>query len=98
MKSFEDLKFESFNNGYNSGVRARLMFDNGYGVSVIQSSFSYGHIEGLYELAVLDSQGDLHYDNEVANGDVRGWLSPEEVTECMHLVQKFENSPKPVEQ
>ena len=36
----------------------------------------------MWELAVL--KGDqIHYDNEVANGDVRGWLYDNEVNDLL---------------
>jgi hypothetical protein len=70
------------------GVSARMMFENGYGVSVVRHSFSYGGKSGLYELAVLDDKGDLTYDTPVTN-DVIGYLTPEGVTETMALVQSL---------
>ena len=63
-------------------------FDNGYGVSVVRTPFSYGGKKGLYELAVL-KDGEIHYDNPVANGDVVGYLTEDEVSEFMVDVQKL---------
>jgi hypothetical protein len=54
---------------------------------------SYGGKNGLYELAVLDSNGELHYDNPVANGDVVGYLSEEDVTKLLEQIQKLEIAP-----
>ena len=53
-------------------------FANGWRVSIICSEFSYGGKDGLFELAVLDKNGRLHYDNPVSNGDVCGWLTEAE--------------------
>ena len=86
MKTFEDLEFNG--QEYHRGVQARLYFDNGWGVSVVCGPHTYGGDLGLYELAVL-KDGDLHYENEVAKGDVVGWLRPEDVTDAMKLVQGF---------
>jgi len=45
-------------------------------------------MNGLYELAVF-KDGQIHYDNAVANGDVVGYLREEDVTDAMLLIQKF---------
>jgi hypothetical protein len=67
-------------------VQAKMMFENGFGASVIKSSFSYGGKNGLYEIAVLDTDGELTYDTYVTN-DVIGHLTPEKVTETMAFIQ-----------
>jgi hypothetical protein len=86
MKTFEDLKFRPHRNA--DGIHSVMMFDNGYGVSVIKTPFSYGGKMGLYELAVLDSGDDITYKTPVTN-DVLGHLSEEEVTKYMIEVQKL---------
>jgi hypothetical protein len=70
---------------------AEHYFDNGFGVSVVRHQFSYGGTDGLYELAVLDSSGSLHYDNVVANGDVRGHLTRNQVLVLAGIVEDFKN-------
>jgi len=89
MKKFEDLEFEKLSDEpYMSGVRSRMMFENGYGVSVVSHTFSYGGKDGLFEIAVLDKKGDITYDTSVTN-DVIGYLNPDEVTEIMKQVQSL---------
>jgi hypothetical protein len=90
MKTFKDLEFKThpMAEGLN-GVISRIMFDNGFGASVVKHQYSYGGDRGLYELAVLDSNGDLHYNNPVANGDVIGYLKPNDVTDIMEKIQKL---------
>lgn len=88
MKTFEDLEFSKIVSPYLSGVRSRLMFENGFGVSVVCTDLSYGGKDGLYEIAVLNSQGDITYDTELTN-DVIGWLDKDKVTEIMLQVQKI---------
>jgi len=88
MKTFEDLEFKDFVVSYNSGVKSRMMFENGYGVSVVSTTSSYGGSEGLYEVAVLDSTGEITYDTPITS-DVIGWLKPEQVTEAMICVQNL---------
>ena len=88
MKTFKDLEFSNMDSfPYNEW--ARLYFDNGWGVSVVRGPHTYGGSNGLYELAVLKDR-DIHYENDVAKGDVVGWLRPEDVTDAMKLVQGFQ--------
>jgi hypothetical protein len=86
-KTFKDLEFIELNDLFYNGVQCRIHFDNGYGASVVRHNYSYGGREGLYELAVLGENGKLHYDNPVANGDVRGHLTEEEVTDLLKQIQ-----------
>jgi hypothetical protein len=67
---------------------SRTFFDNGYGVSVVKHDYSYGGDKGLYELAVLNENGDLTYDTPITE-DVIGWLRPEDVTDVMIKVQQL---------
>jgi hypothetical protein len=88
MKTFKDLEFVPHTAGM-GGVMSRIEFENGYGASVVKTPYTYGGDRGLYELAVLDSNGEIHYDNPVAKGDVVGYLREEDVTDAMLLIQKF---------
>jgi hypothetical protein len=85
-KTFEDIDFER--NEDLNGVVGRIMFDNGYGASVVRHIMSYGGKLGLYELAILDKEGDLTYDTPVTN-DVIGYLTPEEVTNYLIKIQEL---------
>lgn len=65
-------------------VQKLYRFSNGFGASVIRGEFTYGHDEGLWELAVLKfTDGDkyvLAYPKEVCpDEDVVGWLNDEQV-------------------
>ena len=53
-------------------------FANGRGVSVVRHHYSYGGQEGFFEIAVLDTYGQLDYTTEVTD-DVIGWLKAEDV-------------------
>jgi hypothetical protein len=92
MKTFKDLVFEPLDSEFLVGKACRIQFDNGFGASVVSHNYSYGGNEGLYELAVLNSTGDLVYDNPVADGDVRGYLSEEEVSALLIQIQKFNSN------
>jgi len=87
MKTFKDLEFKQ--HPHHDGIVARMFFENGYGVSVVRHAYSYGGDKGLFELAVLDDSGEIHYDNPVANGDVVGYLRPEDVNDAMLVIQKW---------
>ncbi len=86
MKQFKDLQFKK--HPHLNGVISRITFDNGYGASVVKHEFSYGGPNGLYELAVLDKNGDLTYDTPITN-DVIGYLREIDVTDVMEKIQKL---------
>jgi hypothetical protein len=87
MKTFKDLEFKPHTAGM-GGVMSRIIFENGYGASVVRHEYSYGGKDGLYELAVLDSNGELTYATPVTN-DVIGYLRPEDVTDVFAKIQQL---------
>jgi hypothetical protein len=88
MKTFEDLEFEIMTDPFMYGKKSVIHFDNGYGASVVSHNFSYGGKMGLYELAVLKDD-EIHYNNPVSGGDVRGYLTEDTVTNLLIEIQKF---------
>lgn len=88
MKEFKDLEFVNMSDDFFGvdGVRARIDFPNEFGASVVRHNYSYGGPDGLYELGVTKN-GELHYDNPVAEGDVIGNLNEEEITEILERIQ-----------
>ena len=87
QKQFKDLEFKKLDYPLN-GIQARINFDNGYGASIVSHEHSYGGKVGLYELAVLDKDGNITYDTPVTN-DVLGWLDESKVTETMLFIQSI---------
>jgi hypothetical protein len=86
MKTFNDLEFKE---PFCGGEISRVYFDNGYGVSVVRSQYSYGGKEGLYELAVVSEEtGEITYDTPITD-DVIGYLTPEGVTTLMLEIQQL---------
>lgn len=94
---FSDLNFQPHPSW--DGVQAKYFFDNGYGVSVIRSSHSYGGSDGLYELAVLKQYVQKDYGAKLSKeweicyttpitDDVLGHLTEEDVES---LLSKIEN-------
>ena len=86
MKKFKDLEFKPHPLG--DGIQAVMHFEKGFGVSVVQTPYSYGGKMGLYEIAVIDSEGQVVYDTPVADGVV-GYLQEAEVTKLMLQIQKL---------
>ena len=75
-------------NDYNGGVHKVYSFDNSYGASVIRHEGSYGFLDGLWELAVLNSEGELDYSTPITN-DVLGRLTWKEVSSNLREIQKL---------
>lgn len=84
MKGFNDLEFNDLPDL--GGIYCRIQFENGYGVSVIKHKYSYGGPDGLYELAILDSDGEITYDTPITD-DVIGYLTEEGVTALLTEIQ-----------
>lgn len=84
---FEDIKFRNFKPviagycDYLEGYHWVFEFSNGYGASVVCNEVSYGHNDGLFELAVIKG-GDICYDTPVTN-DVVGYLTADEVADYL---------------
>ena len=69
-----------------NGVGYEYQFDNGYGASVVKHDASYGGKQGLYEIAVLDSKGDLCYSTPITD-DVIGYATEEKVLDTLHRIR-----------
>ena len=69
-----------------NGVGYEYQFDNGYGASVVKHDGSYGGKQGLYEIAVLDSTGDLCYSTPITD-DVIGYATEDKVLDTLHRIR-----------
>jgi hypothetical protein len=88
MKTFNDIVFRTGSPLFGKeSLKSFTEFDNGYGVSVIRSQWSYGGEKGLYELAIF-KDGSICYDTHIAD-DVLGYLSRDEVTFHMQQIQEL---------
>jgi hypothetical protein len=85
MKTFNDLDFQPMQ--FEVGIQARIFFDNGYGASVVQSPYSYGGNQDLYELAVI-KDNDICYNTPITD-DVIGYLTEDEVTKYLSQIQNL---------
>jgi len=87
---FQDLTFKE----KNFSTQALVFFSNGYGASVIKEPYTYGGLEGRYELAVLLGTKEaysLTYKTPITD-DVLGYLSEEEVTEALLKIEDLEKA------
>ena len=69
-----------------NGVGYVYEFENGYGASVVSHDVSYGGDRGLYEIAVLDSTGDLCYSTPITD-NVVGHATEETVLDTLHRIR-----------
>ena len=61
-------------------------FNNGYGASVICNQSSYGSDNGLFELAVLDKDGEICYDTTITS-DVIGYMTHDHVARVLKDIE-----------
>lgn len=73
----------------------KMFFDNGYGLSIVSHSFSYGGDRGLFEVALIDQDGDLIYNDALGFNDVQGFLNFHNVSELITQISQL--SPRQVE-
>lgn len=85
VKIFEDLNFKS-HRVIPGGTQAYLEFDNGHFASVVGGPGLYGNGETSFELG-FPIDGGI---------DVMGWLSPDQITDEMILIQA--KDPEPLNQ
>ena len=85
---FKSITKRDFNVYDHQGIQYIFKFDNGYGASVIKHYGSYGYDADLWEMAVLDSYGELCYNTPITN-DVLGYLTEEEVRETLKKIKEM---------
>jgi len=71
--------------GIPNSKRIVILFENGFAASIISHSGSYGGRDGLWEIAVLNEDGDITYGTPVT-GDVIGWLDVFEVDSVLSQI------------
>ena len=70
------------------GIQYEYSFPNGYGASVIKTTYSYGGDAGLWELAVL-YQGEICYTSGITE-DVIGRLTSKDVKSLLEQIYAIE--------
>ena len=87
-EGFEQYLMQKSTHKFLGGFQYEFQFDNGFGASVIKHDGSYGNVDDLFELAVLNENGEITYDTYIAD-NVLGWLTNEEVIECFKQIQSL---------
>ena len=84
------MKLSGYTKKYDilNGVGYTYQFENGYGASVVKHDSSYGGKQGLYEIAVLDSTGDLCYSTPITD-DVIGHATEDKVLDTLHRIKSL---------
>ena len=85
--TFESLNFKLHPMGM--GKQCIVQYPNGYGASIVQSEYTYGGKEGLFELAVFGKDGEISYDTPITN-DVLGYLSEEAVEKILTDIKNLD--------
>jgi hypothetical protein len=79
-------------------VQKLYRFSNGLGASVIRGEFTYGYEQGMWELAVLEFDGDeykLVYPKDICpDEDVVGWLTDEQVDDKLVQIANLQETQK----
>jgi hypothetical protein len=68
------------------GIQCRIEFSNGYGASIVKGPYTYGGRDGLFELAVLGSGGEISYDTPITD-DVVGYLTEDGVSTLLAEIE-----------
>lgn len=84
---FGELNFQQHPMGI--GQQCVVQFPNGYGASIVQGPHTYGGSNGLYELAVLDKNGELTYATPITD-DVLGYLTEEDVEKTLSDIKNLD--------
>tara|TARA_B100001559_G_scaffold296392_1_gene279470 strand:+ start:241 stop:507 length:267 start_codon:yes stop_codon:yes gene_type:complete len=84
---FADIKFSKTDNDFPKSIQAILPFGD-YDLSIVQSDFSYGGKQGLYEIAVFKGKNMIEMPGITEEGDtVKGFLSENDVES---IIEKME--------
>lgn len=73
----------------NGGIQTIYRFDNGYGASIVNHSYSYGTEMAVVRFNSSDLEDfSLCYDTGITN-DVLGHLSPADIDRYLGLIEKL---------
>ena len=94
LKDFDEYQVEKIDihaiGDGGRGVQYIFEFENEYGASVIKRPGSYGYDQDLWELAVLDRDGELTFTTPITD-DVLGYLSVNDVRKALTEIKEMKN-------
>ena len=91
LRGYGIEKAEDMSDPFLGIKRVRVFFKNGYELSVIRGSFSYGGREGLFEIMLTDKPGpklgEIPPDSILGlMKDPKGWLTSDEVMNYIKII------------
>lgn len=89
MIDIKDLNFKRSTTP--KGVSATVKFPNGFGASIVSNDMSYGGKAGLFEIAVVDSKGNLTSDTDITD-NVLGWLDEKDVERTLDAIRQLDSN------
>lgn len=89
MTNIKDLNFKRSTTP--KGVFAIINFPNGFGASIVSNDMSYGGRAGLFEVAVIDKNGNLTQDTDITD-DVVGWLDEKDVERTLSAIRQLDSN------
>jgi hypothetical protein len=96
INSFEDLVFRPHPNGYKDCVCSAHRLDNGITISIIGGDYArfYGDGINTFEIAAWETETKkylcLSEITSFSGDDVLGWLSKEEITEVIQILNEYQ--------
>lgn len=94
--NFNELKFKETT--MPAGVQANLFFEDGYELSIVKNTSSYGNAQGLYEIAVFKGNDQVEMPGVTEEGDtVKGFLTEEGVTSIIKKMFFLTGGSEPVQ-
>jgi len=89
ISKFDLLTFTKMEN--TDGIQSIVEFPNGFGASIVKSDFSHGGKSGLFEIAVLDSDGKINSQTDITD-DVLGWQDEDDVDRVLTAISKLDSN------
>jgi len=94
MIKFTDIPFKPVSSGpppyYMSGISALMDLNNGYRVSIIMHTTSYGGDKGFYEIMVTDTNDEVRKPlPDIGDDGVKGYLSAKDVEAILNEIDSL---------
>ena len=88
MTKFDLLTFKDTKSP--KGISTVVEFGNGWGASIIQNEVSYGGGSGLFELAVIDKDGNVSTETDITD-NVLGWMDEDDISRTLTAIELLDD-------